>query len=308
MGPHYRHTQIGWVMLGGAVAAAAVAVPLLPLGQVPLPVAITLLLVVAALGVFSTLAVEVDRDELRLAFTAGLIHKRIPLADVVQFRRVKNAWWYGFGIRVIPGGGRLWNVSGYDAVELRLKNGQRFRVGTDQPVALVLAIEHALGFAPAIAGDPDAPDADADAARRRGLRLALVGAALVFVAAGAVFAIVTAQTRPPQVTVTAQAISIASLFYGESYPMDEVTSVSLERCLPRILARTNGFAGGGLLRGWFQVQGLGKGKLFVDAGSSPYVVLKTRRGVAIVNISDPQKTQALYDEIVAARGRAGSGL
>ncbi|HXY39547.1 MAG TPA: hypothetical protein VEQ10_07755, partial [Vicinamibacteria bacterium] len=102
-------------------------------------------------------------------------------------------------------------------------------------------------------------------------------------------------------TVTPQAIAIDTLFYGDTWPMAEVTGVSLERCLPRILARTNGFAGGGLLRGWFDVQGMGRTKLFVDAGSSPYLLLRTRRGAVIVNFSDPQRTQALYDEIVAAR-------
>jgi hypothetical protein len=217
---------------------------------------------------------------------------------------VKNAWWYGFGIRVIPGGGRLWNVSGLHAVELLLKDGRRLRIGTDQPAALSLAIEHAVGTPAAPATGSDAEVATAP---RSAVRLALVGAALVVVGTLAVLALVSVQTRPPKVSVTPQGISIESLFYGEQYPMDEVTGVSLEGRLPCILARTNGFAGGGLLRGWFDVRGMGRGKLFVDAGTAPYVVLQTRRGFAIVNFSNPQKTQALYDEIVAARAKAGSG-
>jgi hypothetical protein len=35
----------------------------------------------------------------------------------------------------------VWNVSGFQAVELTLKDGSRFRIGTDEPEALVHAIE-----------------------------------------------------------------------------------------------------------------------------------------------------------------------
>ncbi len=303
MSPHYRHTQVGWVMVGGIAAAAMAALVLVPIARAPLPVTIVLPLVAVVLVLFAALTVEVDGDEIRLAFTGGLIHKRIPVAEVAQFRRVKNAWWYGFGIRYVPGGGRLWNVSGLDAVELVLKDGGRFRIGTDQPVALTLAVENAVGRPPL---PSTSSDAEPDRPPRSATRLALAGGALVIAGVGVVLAIVSVQIRAPRVTVTPQAIAIDSLFYGDTYPLAEVTGVSLEKCLPRIIARTNGFAGGGLLRGWFSVQGMGRTKLFVDAGTSPYLVLQTRRGFVIVNFSDPQRTQALYDEIVAAR--KGSGL
>jgi len=299
MSPRYRHTQVGWVMVGGVAAAAVAGLVLAPTAHAPLPAAIVLPLVAAILVLFVALTVEVDGDEIRLAFTAGLIHKRIAVPEVARFRRVKNAWWHGFGIRYLPGGGRLWNVSGLDAVELILKDGQRLRIGTDQPVALTLAIEHAVGRPP----EPETSSgAEPDRPPRSATRLALLGAVLVAVGVLAVLRIVSVQTRPPLVTVTPQAIAVDSLFYGDTYPMAEVTSVSLERCLPRILARTNGFAGNGLLRGWFEVQGMGRTKMFVDVGSAPYLVLRTRRGVVIVNFSDPQRTQALYEEVVRARG------
>ncbi len=46
-------------------------------------------------------------------------------------------WYYGWGIR-----GWLWpkmwiyNVSGFDAVEIKLKNGKMYRIGTDEPKKL----------------------------------------------------------------------------------------------------------------------------------------------------------------------------
>ncbi|HXY40091.1 MAG TPA: hypothetical protein VEQ10_10485, partial [Vicinamibacteria bacterium] len=176
MSPHYRHTQVGWVMVGGIAAAAVAGLVLAPIARAPMPVALVLPLVALILVLFAALTVEVDGDEIRLGFTAGLVHKRIPVAEVARFRRVKNAWWYGFGIRYIPGGGRLWNVSGLDAVELILKDGGRFRIGTDQPVALGLAVEHAVGRRPE---PPTASDVEPDRPPRSATRLALAGAALV---------------------------------------------------------------------------------------------------------------------------------
>jgi hypothetical protein len=52
---------------------------------------------------------------------------------------VKNPWYYGWGIHLIPGGW-LYNVSGWEAVELQMKNGNKYRIGTDDPQGLMDAI------------------------------------------------------------------------------------------------------------------------------------------------------------------------
>jgi hypothetical protein len=46
----------------------------------------------------------------------------------------------GFGIRMGPRY-RLYNVSGLDAVELRPKNGEIRRIGTDDPAGFVAALK-----------------------------------------------------------------------------------------------------------------------------------------------------------------------
>jgi len=45
----------------------------------------------------------------------------------------------------MPGFPGYWviNVSGFEAVELRLQNGRRYRVGTDDPAGLLAAIHQA---------------------------------------------------------------------------------------------------------------------------------------------------------------------
>lgn len=94
----------------------------------------------AILMLFSTLTVTVTDQWLRCQFGPGLIRHRIQLSEVQRVEPVRNAWWYGWGIRLTPHGW-LWNVSGLDAVELTYLNGKKFRVGTDQPARLVEAIQ-----------------------------------------------------------------------------------------------------------------------------------------------------------------------
>jgi hypothetical protein len=56
---------------------------------------------------------------------------------------VKNPWYYGWGIHLTPSGW-LYNVSGFWAVELQMKNGKKYRIGTDDPEGLVQVIQDKL--------------------------------------------------------------------------------------------------------------------------------------------------------------------
>jgi hypothetical protein len=106
-----------------------------------------LVAVVGVLGLclllFPTLTAVVRGDRLQCFFGLGLIRREIPVADILAVSVVRNPWTYGWGLRLIPGGW-LWNVSGLDAVELRLRSGKRFRIGTDEPAALHAAIANAV--------------------------------------------------------------------------------------------------------------------------------------------------------------------
>ena len=67
--------------------------------------------------------------------------------------------------------------------------------------------------------------------------------------------------------------------------------------LPRIRVRTNGYAAGGTLRGWFALDQLGQGKLFVEARQPPYIGIFLKDGFVIVNFGDPAETRRLFDAI-----------
>ncbi|HUW58729.1 MAG TPA: hypothetical protein VMZ92_18980 [Planctomycetota bacterium] len=142
----YRHTQIGTVMIMSLAAAVILLVVIArQYDDAPMVVVLPiggLLLVVLVL--FGTLTVVVRTDEVEVRFGPGLIRKRWALREFVSVKRVRNRWWYGFGIRWI-GTGWLYNVSGLDAVELVRRNGRAVRIGTDEPDALETALREAMG-------------------------------------------------------------------------------------------------------------------------------------------------------------------
>ena len=293
MSPHYRHTQVGWAVLVAAGAVLAFVWATLP-PEAAAAARFPLLLVAALLVlVFSALTVEVDEDAIRLRFGIGLVRKRIPLAEVKGWREVRNPWYTGWGIRLGPGY-VLWNVSGFDAVELDLATGRRFRVGSDEPAALLAAITREKGEGLAAAGMFDGPGSPAGV---MSWKAGLCVLALVVAPMGALF---WSTTRPVKVAVAPAGFEVETPFYGASFAATDITAVSLETNLPRVLARTNGFAGAGSLRGHFRVAGLGDGRLYVEEGFAPYVLVRLRQGFVVVNFREPERTRALYEEMARA--------
>ncbi|MEK7440223.1 MAG: hypothetical protein AABZ78_05455 [Chloroflexota bacterium] len=137
----YKHRQVGTVILWALGLGGVLAAMILVL--VPAPSSITgmvLVILLLSLGLFHSLTVEVNANEIIASFGPGLIRKRFPIGDIHGARIVQNKWYYGWGIRLTPHGW-LFNVSGFDAVELELKNKRKFRIGTDDPQELLMAIQ-----------------------------------------------------------------------------------------------------------------------------------------------------------------------
>lgn len=139
----YRHTQFGTLIVACMLVPVGILIVVgTQQGWTPLvPVLMTVFLAVTAL--FYSLTVEVDSEAVRCRFGVGLIGRTIPLAQITGAAPVRNRWYLGWGIRLIPGGW-MFNVSGFDAVEVRLKSGRCFRMGTDEPEALAAAIRQRL--------------------------------------------------------------------------------------------------------------------------------------------------------------------
>ena len=138
----YRHTQVGtWVIfLAGSAAVALFISGLLLHGIQFYLIAICLIL---ALALFGSLTIIGDNDELAFHFGIGGIKRRFRYNNLQSIRKVRNKWYWGWGIRWF-GRGWLYNVSGLDAVELILKSGKVVRIGTDDPDSLLRFVENRL--------------------------------------------------------------------------------------------------------------------------------------------------------------------
>lgn len=138
----YQHSQFGTVIvvalglflgyLGGMSAVV---------GWVPVSVAVAVVILIAGL-LFFRLEVAIAERALVLRFGIGLVRLRFPIADIRAARAVRSRWWEGWGIHR-RGRGWLFNVSGRDAVEIELASGAVHTIGTDEPQALLAAIERA---------------------------------------------------------------------------------------------------------------------------------------------------------------------
>lgn len=97
-------------------------------------------LILATVSAFSHLTVTIGPEQLTTRFGWGWPKRVIPLVDITAFHPIRTKWWYGFGIRVVPNTGVMYNVWGLNAVELDLASGQRFVIGTDDIDGLVAAL------------------------------------------------------------------------------------------------------------------------------------------------------------------------
>ncbi len=137
----YSHTQVGYLL---RFALWAFFAPLIILAVVmwsnfsaiPFIVAIFFLLIG---WVFGSLTVEVSTTELRWAFGPGFWKKSIARHEIASAEATRTKFWYGFGIRLTPHGW-LYNVQGLDAVQVTDTAGKTTLIGTDEPEALVRAL------------------------------------------------------------------------------------------------------------------------------------------------------------------------
>jgi hypothetical protein len=100
----------------------------------------------------SSMTVTVDNEFVRVIFGPRAFVKKFALKDITACKPVKNDFWYGWGIRLCDNGW-LYNIAGFDAVEITVKSGKQNRIGTDQPRELAEAIQKAIGKFSSVMGD-----------------------------------------------------------------------------------------------------------------------------------------------------------
>ena len=151
----YKHKQIGYLMIVVTLVVLAFFVWIYitastepsSLNSGPnFVVSAIMVLILFILASFATLTASIDENYLRIKFGYGIFAKKFVLNQIASVQIVKNHWYYGWGIRLW-----LWpykwiyNISGFDAVEIIMKNGKIYRIGTDESDRLYSAIRESMG-------------------------------------------------------------------------------------------------------------------------------------------------------------------
>ena len=102
------------------------------------PLVVSIILLVC-LVLFYKLRITIEDETLRASFGLGIIRKKVRLAEIVGCEPIRIRWWYGWGIHLTPRGW-LYNVSGFDAVAITLRDGGKFALGTNDPNGLTAAL------------------------------------------------------------------------------------------------------------------------------------------------------------------------
>ncbi len=102
-------------------------------------------------------------------------------------------------------------------------------------------------------------------------------------------------TRETKIIIENNNIVIEGI-YGETIPIESVEEIELLNKLPSINIRTNGFAIGYILKGYFNVSKEGNVKMFIHSSGS-LIRLKTKSRIFYFNYKDSAKTINIYNEI-----------
>ena len=137
----YKHSQPATLILRATLSLAALMAVIGWLVARQAFIAVPILLLSAWL--FHSLTIAIAEGELRWRFGPGLIRKRVKLADIASVKVVRTNFIEGWGIH-FSRFGMLYNVSGWDAVAITLRNGKRFALGTDEPEVLAAQLNHAI--------------------------------------------------------------------------------------------------------------------------------------------------------------------
>ncbi|MGH7328650.1 MAG: hypothetical protein ACREJX_09905 [Polyangiaceae bacterium] len=145
----YEHRQIGWVtivVIVGVIAALSVALAISERNGEQQRAFNVVIIVVAVIGaIFSSLTIRITDRSMAWWFGVPMIGRQIRLDEVESIGPTRTNIMEGWGIHLTWWHGWVWNVSGFNAVQIKLRSGMRFAVGTPEPQAVVEAVERASG-------------------------------------------------------------------------------------------------------------------------------------------------------------------
>ncbi len=139
----YSHRQTGYSVMALMIIPVLIILLISFYHSFDWPALFAMLLIAFALSISGTMQVKIENNALLLKMGIGIIKRKFPLEEIIECSKVKNPWYYGWGVRLTPHG-LLYNVSGFDAVKIKMKSGKQYRIGTDQPEKLEQAIKQQI--------------------------------------------------------------------------------------------------------------------------------------------------------------------
>jgi hypothetical protein len=142
----YQHRQIGWITVIGVLGGIVLVCALLAWSAQSfseIGAATIIVVLLAALVIFSTLTVRVTDRAVSWWFGIPAVGRRAALGDIESIVAIRTSIFEGWGIHLTLRHGWLWNVSGFNAVQITLRSGTRFAVGTPEPQAVIDAVARA---------------------------------------------------------------------------------------------------------------------------------------------------------------------
>lgn len=141
----YEHTQkAGLPFYFALILAIVVGIMIFTTGELPTGlVPVVVLLMLYLILMMSSLTVTIDNLFIRVRFGPGVFFKKFPVSEIAGCGSKYKTYVWGWGIRYYFSGW-LYNIAGFDSVEIIFKNGKKARIGTDEPEKLAAAIESAI--------------------------------------------------------------------------------------------------------------------------------------------------------------------
>lgn len=241
------------------------------------------LIMIICLLIFYKLTIYIDGTYIRFKLGIGLIAKKFLISDIQICKSVRNNPLSGIGIRKIPKGW-LYNVSGLKSIELTFKNQKSIvRIGTNQPDEISEVINRMIR--------PDHSGSSSEYKDRTFYPLTIIITFMVFFFIGL---LIISGLRETVVITTESDIRIMGM-YGLTINYSDIIQLDTISKLPRIRLRTNGFAFAKSLKGNFRLQDQEYAKLFIKAGTPPYILIRTKELNVYLNFRDPKKATELFN-------------
>jgi hypothetical protein len=135
----YKHTQIGWPIILPVEAVMLFCLYLYITTRTLPALLLAIFFIFMGYLFYSLTVIGTDRT-LELRFGVGLIKRRFNLRDITSIRPYRTRFWHGWGIHRCPDG-LIYNVSGFDAVQITLLDGRKYIIGTNDRHRLMAYIE-----------------------------------------------------------------------------------------------------------------------------------------------------------------------